>query len=371
MTNILPWLSLKNTKGIGNLLFKRLFDKFGSPELVFQASLDELRLIEGINQKNSLEIKKQQVPDFCKKEVELANKQNINIITMADDNYPSLLLQLHDPPPYLYVYGKLDLKTPRLSIVGSRNATSYGLSATHKLCMDLSKAGFQIVSGMARGIDTAAHKATILTGGKTIAVLGSGLNMIYPPENKALFHKISENGAVISEFNLTAKPEPHHFPLRNRIISGLSLGTIVIEAAQRSGSLITARLAAEQGREVFAVPGSIQSKRSTGTHALLKQGAKLVESVQDITEELGHFFMPLKQTDNKEQIKKPSVIKNLNSEELLVYQALEPYPIHIDKLSRKLSLESGKLSSILLQLELLEIITQSPGKLFSLAYHDE
>jgi len=363
MTEILPWLLLKNTTGIGNLLFKRLFDKLGSPEKILKTSLDELCLINGITQKNSLAIKQQRSFDFCKKEIKLAQQNGFNIITMADDDYPALLLQLHDPPPYLYVYGKIDVNMPCISIVGSRNATSYGISTTHKLSAGLSKTGLQVVSGMARGIDTAAHKAAIDAKGKTIAVLGSGLNVIYPYENKKLFHEISKNGAVISEFNLNTKPEPHNFPFRNRIVSGLSLGTVVVEAASKSGSLITARLAAEQGREVFAVPGSIQSHKSFGTHALLKQGAKLVENVTDITEEIKHFFTPLTPFDNKN--KKTSVVKELNDEELQVFQALNSYPVHIDNLSRKLSLESGKLSSILLQLEIMGIIKQSPGKLFS------
>jgi DNA processing protein len=220
---------------------------------------------------------------------------------------------------------------------------------------------------MARGIDTAAHEGALMGKGKTIAVLGCGLDRIYPAENRKLYHRISENGAVISEFALMTEPEAHNFPIRNRIISGISLGTVVVEASKKSGSLITARLAAEQNREVFAVPGSVQSFKSIGTHTLIKQGAKLVEHVQDIIEELGPFLetqIPiaggLKQPDETGAIK-----ASLSSEEAFVHQILGPYPEHIDDLVRKTSMETGKLSSILLKLELKGIVQQAPGKLFS------
>jgi DNA processing protein len=241
------------------------------------------------------------------------------------------------------------------------------LTTTKNLCAGLASLGITIVSGMARGIDTAAHEGAMAGGGKTIAVLGSGLERIYPAENTKLFHRISENGAVVSEFALATEPEGHNFPLRNRIISGMSLGTVVVEATKKSGSLITARLAAEQNREVFAVPGSIQSFKSTGTHTLIKQGAKLVEHVQDIVEELAPFL-----ENNKRPANTPpdATIENrvsLNIDESQVYKALGPYPIHIDELVRKISMEPGKLASILLKLELNGMIQQLPGKFFMLS----
>ncbi|MCP4578736.1 MAG: DNA-protecting protein DprA, partial [Deltaproteobacteria bacterium] len=196
-------------------------------------------------------------------------KKGFNVISMGSPSYPALLHQLPDPPPVLYVSGTLDSDTHNIAMVGSRNATHYGLSMANQLSMDLATKGFTIVSGMAIGVDTASHMGAIDGGGKTIAVLGSGLSRIYPAKNKKLFHMISENGAVISEFPLFTEPEPHNFPIRNRIIAGMSLGTVVVEATKKSGSLITARLAGEQGREVFAVPGSIQSFKSMGTHSLL------------------------------------------------------------------------------------------------------
>jgi DNA processing protein len=259
----------------------------------------------------------------------------------------------------------LDDAAKAISVVGSRNATTYGVSTTKQLCADLASLDFIVVSGMARGIDSAAHAGALMGKGRTIAVLGSGLERIYPPENRKLFHAIAENGAVISEFSLTMDPEPHNFPIRNRIISGISLGTVIVEATHRSGSLITARLAAEQNREVFAVPGSIHSFKSTGTHTLIKQGAKLVEHAQDIIEELKHICNLNNGNNHTTQNPLADGISILSSEERIVFEALDPYPAHIDDLVRKISIEPGKLLSILLKLELKGIVQQYPGKRFS------
>jgi DNA processing protein len=296
----------------------------------------------------------------------LARKE-YRIITLADPDYPRLLCEIPDPPPYLYVSGRLDSSALKIAVVGSRNATGYGLTTTKNLCADLVSLGITIVSGMARGIDTAAHEGAMMGGGKTIAVLGSGLERIYPAENAKLFHRISENGAVVSEFALLTEPEGHNFPLRNRIISGMSLGTVVVEATKKSGSLITARLAAEQNREVFAVPGSIQSFKSTGTHTLIKQGAKLVEHAQDIVEELAPFIETHDGTGNIAPDEDENIPAFLSSEETQIFKLLEPYPIHIDSLARKLSIEPGKLSSMLLTLELKGLVRQLPGKFFILS----
>jgi len=257
------------------------------------------------------------------------------------------------------VRGKLHGNSLNIAIVGSRNPTSYGRTVTERLSGDLAQRGFTVVSGMARGIDAAAHIGALATEGKTVAVLGSGMGTIYPAENKRLFYRIAESGAVISEFPFLTPPDAHNFPVRNRIISGLSLGTVIVEATHRSGSLITARLAAEQGREVFAVPGSITSFKSMGTHRLIKQGAKLVEHVEDILEEL-NLDQPIPSIDTKE---KPAI--PLTPEEKKILNELSPYPIHIDKLVRNLSLSAAQVSSLLLQLELKGLVTQSPGKLFT------
>ena len=365
MQTLLPWFALKGVPGIGNHLFKRLLDRFRSPDLVFEASQEDLLQVAGITPRIVAAINKSTIPEIVKKDFDLVIKKGYQIVTMSDPAYPSLLLQIPDPPPFLYVYGNLCNSIKNIAVVGSRNATSYGISITKRLCNELASLDFTIVSGMALGIDTAAHTGALIGKGKTIAVLGSGLERVYPHKNLKLFHKIAEKGAVISEFPLLEQPEPHNFPIRNRIISGISLGTVIVEATQKSGSLITARLASEQGREVFAVPGNINSFKSTGTHSLIKQGAKLVENTQDILEELSHLITTdiLNNKDKDED--KTDTPLSLPLEEKLVFEALGHYPVHIDDLVRKISMEPGQLSGILLKLELQGIIHQAPGKLFS------
>jgi DNA processing protein len=369
MRTLFSWFALKAVSGIGNHLFKRLLDRFSSPSLVFEAPQEDLLQVNGITPRIVTAIKAHNIPEPVKKDFDLVMKKGYQIVTMSDPAYPSLLLQIPDPPPFLYVFGNLCNSIKNIAVVGSRNATSYGISITKRLCEELAALDFTIVSGMAVGIDTAAHTGALTGKGKTIAVLGSGLERVYPHKNLKLFHKIAEKGAVISEFPLLEAPEPHNFPIRNRIISGISLGTVIVEATQKSGSLITARLAAEQGREVFAVPGNINSFKSIGTHSLIKQGAKLVENTQDILEELSPLITDdslnnkIKHKDKPEdKIAKPP---SLSSEESLVFTGLGHYPVHIDDLSRKISMEPGKLSGILLKLELQGIVNQAPGKFFS------
>ncbi len=336
------------------------------PELVFQASAEELAQVEGMSARQVAAIQNFKTPDRVKRELAQVNQKKINITTLADPLYPPLLREIPDPPPYLYVYGNLDGSPKNIAVVGSRNATDYGISTTQRLCADLSAFGITIISGMALGIDTAAHQGALAGRGKTIAVLGSGLDKIYPSENLNLFNRISERGAVISEFALNTEPEAHNFPIRNRIISGMSLGTVVVEATKKSGSLITARLAAEQNREVFAVPGSIQSFKSTGTHTLIKQGAKLVENAQDVLEELTAFIDAPKLIKDQDSNRTTQNLSLLTPEELAVHKVLSPYPEHIDTIVRKTTFEPGKLLSILLQLELNGMVKQLPGKRFAL-----
>jgi DNA processing protein len=364
MENLFPWFRLKSTPGVGNLLYKRLIDVFHSPENVLHAARKDLLQVEGLSDRLVNAIKRHILPDAFKKELEKVQQKGIKILTLTDGNYPALLREIPDPPPYLYVYGSIPATRKSISMVGSRNATQYGIDTTQRLGRDLASLGMTIVSGMARGIDTAAHEGALMARGKTIAVLGSGLERIYPKENETLFHRIAETGAVISEFPLRAEPEAHHFPIRNRIISGLSLGTVIVEATLRSGSLITARLAAEQNREVFAVPGSINSFKSTGTHTLIKQGAKLVEQAGDIMEEISHGIDPSVSANNHIVEMKTAPEPALSPLEATVYRALEHYPLHIDDLVRKLGLAPSDLSSTLLNLELKGIVQQDPGKLF-------
>ena len=365
---VFGWLALKSIPRIGNVLFKKLIDRFSTPENVFAASAKQLRSVEGISESLAAAIGSHRVGAAVKREIDRALEKGFRIVTYADEQYPCLLRQIYDPPPYLYVSGELDGQSPNIGVVGSRNPTRYGLSNAGRLSKGLVSLGFAVVSGMARGIDSAAHIGALSGNGKTVAVLGSGLERIYPPENQTLFARISENGAVVSEFPLRAAPEPHHFPARNRIISGMSLGVVVVEAAKKSGSLITARLAAEQNREVFAVPGSIASFKSAGTHNLIRQGAKLVEHVRDIVEELAPQMAGRLEPEKDDGYyhPDPNQSADLNPDERKLLACMEPYPIHIDELIAKTSLAPGAIAGILMKLELDGHVEQLPGKRFCL-----
>ncbi len=367
MDRFRPWFYLKTVPGIGNLIGKRLIDRFKSPQRVFKASDEELLEVDGVNIRHVRALRSHKMPAGVEPELDLAHRKGYQIVTLTDSQYPRLLHQIPDPPPFLYVSGRLTDSPLNVAVVGSRNATAYGLNTTKTLSASLASLGVTIVSGMARGIDAAAHQGALSAGGITIAVLGSGLERIYPAENKSLFEKIRERGAVVSEFSLLTQPEAHNFPIRNRIISGMSLGTVVVEASRKSGSLITARLAAEQNREVFAVPGSIQSFKSSGTHTLIKQGAKLVEHARDVIEELAPMVRLEPPAEDEPHNTPTAEPVSLSIEECAVLDALGPYPVHIDDLARGLSMEPGRLSSMLLQLELKGLVEQLPGKLFTVA----
>jgi DNA processing protein len=361
MRSVLDWQKLKAVPGVGNRLFLNLLLHFGDPGKVFSASREELLQVEGVTPRLARALQTFETPEGVAEDLARADKRGARIITFSDPDYPALLRHIHDPPPVLYAYGNLRSDSLNIAIVGSRNATAYGITVTQRLSSDLVHHGFTIVSGMAIGVDTAAHVGAIAAGGQTVAVLGCGLDTIYPAENKKLFFRIAETGAVITEFPMSMPPEAHNFPRRNRIISGLSMGTVIVEATHKSGSLITARLAAEQGREVFAVPGSITSFKSMGTHHLIKQGAKLVEHAKDIIEELN-----LPQTKFSAETKKQPAI-DLTPDEKMILLELSPYPVHIDKLIRRLSLPAARVVGLLLQLELKGLVTQSPGKFFARA----
>ena len=365
MEELLLWFALKGVSGIGNRLFKRLIDQFGSPQSVRQASPKQLMRVQGITARLADGIRTQPITESMKREVDRARKAGVRIVTLTDPVYPALLKQIPDPPPLLYLKGSLERQAGCIAVVGSRNATAYGLQTARQLSGELARQGITVVSGMARGIDTAAHQGALAVKGRTIAVLGSGLARVYPASNRKLFERLACDGAVVSEFAMSTDPEPHNFPMRNRIISGVCLGTLVVEAGRKSGSLITARLAAEQNREVFAVPGSIRSFKSSGAHALIKQGAKLVENTTDILEEVRHRLeypatrMPASETQ-------PEAGNDLTPDERRLLAALSPYPLHIDDLTRSVGMESGKVASTLLQLELKGLVQQSAGKRFAL-----
>jgi DNA processing protein len=355
------WLALSFIDGLGSVSYRNLIQRFHSPDRVFKASVKDLETVGGIRRKVIEEIKGFTKTAEVERELELIGQHQVTLVTFVDDNYPSRLLNIYDPPPLLYVKGELRQEDSlAIAVVGSRFASHYGKSAAENISRDLVQEGLTIVSGMARGIDTCAHRGALAAGGRTIAVLGCGIAVNYPIENKKLKEVIASQGAVLSEFPMATPPAPSHFPMRNRIISGMSLGVVVVEASHRSGSLITARLALEQGRDVFAVPGSIDSLRSRGTHKLIKDGAKLVEDAQDIVPEL----MPQMRTRSRFAYSSQEKEALLNEEARSILNALGQNQLQIDRIITETGLKSNQISSILLDLELKGMVRQLPGKVF-------
>lgn len=371
-SNIKYWIALKFVDGVGNVGFKNLIEVFGSPENAFNAPTDVLMAIPGITRKTALNIKGFNDWQKVDKELELADKTNVSIITASNSLYPKSLLNIYDFPPLLYVKGTLSKDDINVAVVGSRMATTYGKFSTQRLCQELALRGITIVSGLARGIDSAAHTGALTGKGRTIAVLGCGIDVVYPLENKSLLEKISKNGAVITEFPFSTSPNGPNFPARNRIISGMSLGVVVIEAGDKSGSLITARLALEQGREVFAVPGSIDSPGSRGTHKLIREGAKLIESVHDILEEItpqiegSGLKAKVKGTRKRPDSIKPQNMKNLDDTQRTVLKSISGKPTNVDVIIAKTGFKAGDILNVLLTLEIEGYIEQMPGKMFKL-----
>jgi DNA processing protein len=292
----------------------------------------------------------------------------LTVLTIADPRYPQSLRWIPDPPLVLYTRGTLQQEDSlAVAVVGSRKPSNYGKLMAHRWSTELVQHGFTVVSGLARGIDSLAHQGALQAGGRTVAVLGSGINVIYPPENRRLCDTISDIGAVLSEFPLDTKPDRWNFPRRNRIISGLALGTLVVEAAANSGALHTARHALEQGREVFAMPGRIDVPNSRGTHSLIKQGAKLVERIDDLLAE----FPEAVQTSASQQqsalkcLSKPQTTADLSAEEAQLLALVQPEETHIDALIQASQLPAHVVASILVTLELRGLIRQFPGKFFA------
>jgi DNA processing protein len=326
---------------------------------VFESSKRDLFAV-GLNKETVNALRSSNLLARADYEIERLDKKGCYVLTKEDKRYPEYLREIFDPPLVLYCAGEAEvLNESAVSVVGARKPTPYGRAVAEKLTEELSSRGLVIVSGLARGIDSIAHWGA-LKGGKTVAVLGSGLNKIYPRENRRLFEKIVDKGMVLSEYPLDSPPLGYHFPLRNRIISGLSLASVVIEATQKSGSLITARLALEQNREVMAVPGRITSELSRGTNWLIKNGAKLVEDWRDIVEELP---LPLRESILSKDRKKRKKLPSLNSEEREIYDKLEVDTLtSVDDLVERCRLSVSEVLSILLSLELKDLIIQRPGK---------
>jgi len=358
------WLALKMIPNLGNVIYKRLIEQFGYPEKVFEADLNDLMMVEGISKNTAYKIKNKAWEGNPQKELVLIKKNNCRLITIADKSYPADLREIYDPPPLLYIKGnELPSDKTMVAAIGSRRPSHYGLKIAEEICRNLAKNNVVIVSGMAIGIDSASHWGSLRGGGPTIAVLGSGIDVMYPESNKKLFNLIAENGSVITEFPIGTAPEPRNFPIRNRIISGLSRGVVVIEASKKSGTMITASLALEQGREVFAVPGSIESFKSAGTHFLIKQGAKLIENAEDILEELGF----ISEGSGAVGLNTKRNVPLMSDNERKIYNYLGHYPVHIDQIVRSIKIEPGRISGLLMKLELKGVIKQLPGKMFILS----
>ncbi|MFA5087981.1 MAG: DNA-processing protein DprA [Candidatus Omnitrophota bacterium] len=349
--------------GLGNKKVRKFIEHFGSAREVLSLKTERLTA-ENIPEQVAKNISSFPKEEFLKKEFKLLAEQAVQVMSYQDEDYPARLKEIPDAPILLYIKGVLGHNHPlSLAMVGSRRASLYGLKIAEKFASALGELGITIISGMARGIDTAAHRGALRAKGKTIAVLGCGLAHVYPPENKKLMGSIIDNGAVISEFPMTTLPFGFNFPRRNRIISGLSLGVIVVEAAAKSGALITSEFALEQGREVFAVPGEVDTPNSRGVNHLIKQGAKLVTCIEDILEELS---LPLHAALEDTQEKKilPQETEALGPQEREIIEQLGPQPVHIDELSWRVKLPINFIMAALLRLELKGLIKQLPGKLF-------
>ena len=355
------WLALNMIPGVGASRCQKLLKHFGAPEAILEADLNELQHVSGIGEYTARQIVSFRDKLDIEREISRIEKQKASIITFSDGNYPSNLKSIFDPPIVLYVRGKLlpeDIIA--IAMVGTRRPTTYGKMVAEKLSKELAERDVSIVSGLARGIDTCAHRGALSGGGRTIAVLGCGIDICYPPENRALFDEIGKRGAVISEFPMGTRPEKMNFPLRNRIISGLSLGAVIVEAGSRSGALITAECALEQGREVFAVPGNIFNLGTKGTHSLIKQGAKLVERCDDIIEEI----RCLRDILAVSPAMKSSGEVKLSQEEERVFNLLSFEPVHIDLISKESGLPMNRISPVLMNLEMKGKIRQVAGKMF-------
>jgi len=362
MSDLRYWIALNLLPDIGPVLARRLLSVFGSPEDVFCMDLHELMRVGNIGEERARQIIGFREWDRVEREIEVIHKSGVRVVTIRDEDYPYGLRQISDAPIILYIKGEI-METDKYAIamVGSRTPTYYGIQVAEGMSHDLAERGLTIVSGMARGIDTCSHRGALKAGGRTIAILGSGIDVPYPRENRRLMDEIASSGAVVSEFPMGTLPEKGNFPRRNRLISALSLGVVVVEATIDSGSLITVGYALEQGKEVFAVPGNIISKKSRGTNDLIKKGARLIESADEVVEELRPQLIGILKED---KARDKRLLPRMTEEERAILQHLGHEPKHIDDIIRESSISVNKALSLLLSLELKGVIKQLDGKNF-------
>lgn len=357
-------VALNLIEGVGPVRARQLLEHFAEPAAILGASTAQLQRVAGIGPETAAAIAGWEKNIDLKGEMERIEKYGCHVVIQSDENYPELLKQIYDPPIVLYVKGDLTAKDKNaVAVVGSRMTTHYGVETARKLAFQLAYIGVTVVSGGARGIDSAAHQGALHSKGRTIAVLGTGINIVFPAENVELFERIAAQGAVVTQFPFNRKADKQSFPIRNRLVAGMTLGTVVVEANLTSGALITARMAADNGRQVFAVPGRIDSPRSKGCHELIKNGAKLCEGAEDILSEFEYLFP----ANNR-----PSLLKEgsdmpaftLSGNEQTVYDTLSEQESAIDEVIRRSGLPPSAVSVALLGLEMKRLIRQLPGKLF-------
>lgn len=365
----LPWLALRSVKGVGLVLFQRLLQAFGSPAAVFQAPEAELRSIRGITPAIAQAVRLYRDWDRVEAQISRLQAQGIRILTRDDPRFPARLREIPYPPAYLFVRGRLEApESPAVALIGTRAASYYGLKAARRLAHDLAARGVAVVSGLARGIDTAAHQGALDAKGRTWAVLGCGLDVVYPPENRELYRRLGEHGALISEFPLGTPPEAKNFPIRNRIISGLVQAVVVVEAGEKSGTHITVQYALDQGREVMAVPGPVDAPASIGPHRLIQAGAKLVHDAGDILAELPKVKLAASAGDTAgapapaPKAARPGHFKV--DDPILPFLGAEP--LQLEELVQLSRLPAPEVMSRLTILELQGLVRELPGKCFVL-----
>jgi len=362
MTRTEAYLALNLLPKIGPVRVRRLLDVFGNPERILTVSAREIRQVDGFGADLADAVAGWENSIDLSRELRRINEEELTLLTQEDALYPKLLKEIHDPPIVLYVRGQLTEKDHNgIAIVGSRHATQYGLSTAKKMAFQIAYSGYSVISGLARGIDTAAHEGALASKGRTIAVIGAGHGKLYPPENAALAEKIAQQGAVISEFPVDYPPDKQSFPLRNRIVSGWSCGIVVVEAPTRSGSLITAQQAADQGRTVYAVPGNIDRPSSHGCNRLIQEGAKLIMDGADVLDDLMTLF-PTQPLAPKVENTKPSAA--LAGDEVTVYDAIGTSETHVNELTERTGLPASTINATLMKLEMKRVIKPLPGKFY-------
>jgi DNA processing protein len=354
------WLALSRLPGIGRRSFLKLIEAYGTPRAAWERSDNEWREARLVRAGLETGTHRGKVLAWAGKQVELLSASSWSMSVFGGSGYPPALATLHSPPPFLFISGRVP-DMPSIAVVGSRQSTDYGLNTARQMAGDLAAGGVLIVSGFARGIDTAAHVAALDAGGATVAVWGCGPDSVYPRENKALVGRVVELGGILTEFPFGTAPEPQNFPVRNRLIAGLSLGVLVVQARQKSGALLTAQHALEQGKDVYAIPGEIGRPQSAGVNDLLKQGAKVVTCAEDILSDLG-----LRKADGYSSQPRPErPLPTLTTLERRVFTGLGGSACHIDRLAVSLKLSAAECAAVLLTLELKGIVRQSAGNMFS------